>query len=172
MKNTSRYENAAAKSATALKYVTFGLGSERFAVPIWKVREVIAKYEVVPLPNLPEFIEGIISLRGDIVPIVDMRKRFEIQKGGDGEDQRIIVLDMDEVPVGIEVDTVHEVLKVMEDEIEPAPQLVAGLSTDYLEGVTEVGGTLTVMLDMDRIFSTTEKIVMQQSTEEVQPEGA
>lgn len=156
----------------ALKFVTFGLGSERFAVPIGKVREVIAKYEVVPLPNMPDFIEGIISLRGDIVPVVDMRKRFEITATKEGtEENRVIVLDMDEVPVGIEVDVVHEVLKINEDDIEPPPKLVAGLSADYLEGVAEANGTLTVLLNMDRIFSTTERLVMKESVEKSDEEA-
>ena len=144
-----------------LKFVTFGIGRERFGIPIHKVKEIIASYEIVPLPKAPEFIEGIISLRGSIIPIVEMRKRFDIAGRRDDEETRIIVLEMNDFSVGIQVDKVYEVLKLAENAIEPPPSLVAGLSADYLEGVAEVKGKLTIILSLDEIFSTTEKIVLK-----------
>lgn len=145
-----------------LKFITFGLGREKFGVPIDEVKEIIASYEIVPLPKAPGFIEGIISLRGEIIPVVDMRKRFDMPGSKKDEETRLIILNMKSFIVGIQVDTVQEVLKLHEDKIDPPPMLVAGLKTDYLKGVSEVNGRLLIILNMEEIFSTTEKIVMKE----------
>ncbi|MCK4739313.1 MAG: chemotaxis protein CheW [Deltaproteobacteria bacterium] len=141
-----------------IKLVTMGLGTERFAVPIEEVKEIIAKYEIVPLPKMPAFIEGIISLRGTIVPIVDMRKRFGMAAREAGADAKVVVVDLEGLSVGIQVDTVFQVLKISRGEIKEPPALVAGLKAEYLEGVAEVDGALTVALNLENIFSSTEKM--------------
>lgn len=140
------------------KFVTFGLCSERYGIDVGKAKEILARYEIVPLPKTPEFIEGIISLRGDIIPIVDLRKRFSLPSKDKDNETRIIVLELKDFTVGIQVDTVFEVLKLAEDEVEPPPPLVAGLKAEYLEGVAEVEGRLTTILNLDEIFSSTERI--------------
>lgn len=145
-----------------LKFITFGLGRERFGIPIEDVREIIAGYETVPLPRAPAFIKGIISLRGDIIPVVEMRRRFEMPLRERDEETRVVVLEMKEFVVGVQVDTVYEVLKLPVEAIEPPPRFVAGLKADHLKGVAEVDGKLTIILDLDRIFSTTEKIIMKE----------
>ncbi|MDH3972809.1 MAG: chemotaxis protein CheW [Deltaproteobacteria bacterium] len=149
-------------SGAVLKFITFGLGREKFGISIDEAREIIADYNIVPLPRSPEFIEGIISLRGDIIPIVDMRARFEMAPGERDEETRIIVLEMQDFSVGIQVDKVYEVLKLPEDTIEPPPKLVGGLKGDYIDGVVEVKDKLTIILNLDEIFSATEKIVMKE----------
>lgn len=142
------------------KFVTLGLGNERYGIEVTRTREIIARYEIVPLPKTPEFIEGIISLRGDIIPVVDLRKRFELPYKERDDDTRIIVIEMRDFTVGIQVDKVYEVLKLTEDAIEPPPPMVSGLKADYLEGVTEVKGKLTSILNLDEVFSSTERIIL------------
>lgn len=142
------------------KFVTLGLGNERYGIEVTKTREIIARYEIVPLPKTPEFIEGIISLRGDIIPVVDLRKRFELPSRERDADTRIIVIEMRDFSVGIQVDRVYEVLKLAEEAIEPPPPMVSGLKADYLEGVAEVQGKLTTILNLDEIFSSTERIIL------------
>lgn len=155
-----------------LKFITFALGRERFGIPIDQVKEIIASYEVVPLPKTPDFIEGIISLRGEIIPVVEMRRRFEMPpREGEDEERRVIVLEMEDFIVGIQVDRVYEVLKLEEDAIEPPPRLVAGLKADYLDGVAEVNKKLTIILNLDEIFSTTEKIIIREGFEMEDAEG-
>lgn len=147
------------------KFVTLGLGNERYGIEVSKTREIIARYEIVPLPKTPEFIEGIISLRGDIIPVVDLRKRFELPSRERDADTRIIVIEMRDFSVGIQVDRVYEVLKLTEDAIEPPPPMVSGLKADYLEGVAEVQGKLTTILNLDEIFSSTERIILSEMEE-------
>ena len=148
-----------------LKFITFGLGREKFGIAIEDVKEIIASYNIVPLPRTPEFIEGIISLRGDIIPVVDMRARFDMPAREDDEDTRVIVLEMPDFSVGIQVDNVYEVLKLNENNVEPPPRLVGGLKGDYIDGVAEINGKLTIILNLDEIFSSAEKIAMQGSIE-------
>ena len=145
------------------KFITFGLDRERFGIPIEQVREIIASYSIVPLPKAPEFIEGIISLRGDIIPIVEMRRRFDMESRPGDEETRIIVIEMRDFSVGVQVDKVYEVLKLAEDDIDAPPKLVAGLKADYLAGVAEVNEKLTIILNLEEIFSTTEKIMMKET---------
>lgn len=160
MKSANERDVNAAKKIK--KFVTLGLGNERYGIEVTKTREIIARYEIVPLPKTPEFIEGIISLRGDIIPVVDLRKRFELPSRDRDADTRIIVIEMRDFSVGIQVDRVYEVLKLAEDAIEPPPPMVSGLKADYLEGVAEVQGKLTTILNLDEIFSTTERIMLSE----------
>lgn len=146
-----------------LKFVMFGLGRERYAVPVLKVKEIIAAGRVFPLPKMPDFIEGILSLRGEIIPIVDLRKRFDLPEAEDTEESRIVVLEMEDFYVGILVDLVYEVIKLEEDEIEPPPPLVGGLRADYLEGICELDDHLITILDLEEIFSSGEREALAQA---------
>ena len=162
---------AEAKKASGelIKFVTLGIGDERYGIEVGKSREIIARYEIVPLPKTPDFIEGIISLRGDIIPVVDLRKRFELEDKERGKDTRIIVVELADFAVGIQVDKVFEVLKLSSDDIEPPPPLVSGLKADYLEGVAEINEHLITILNLDKIFSTSERLLltdMEDSEEE------
>lgn len=163
MAETEERNDAANKAV--LKFITFGLGREKFGIAIDKVKEIIAVYDIVPLPRTPDFIEGIISLRGDIIPVVEMRARFDMPPREGDEETRVIVLEMKDFVVGIQVDNVYEVLKLPEDAIEPPPKFMAGLKGDYIDGVAEAKGRLTIILNLDEIFSTTEKIAMMEGVD-------
>lgn len=153
-------------SMVVKKFVTLGLGEEKYGIEVGKTREIIARYEIVPLPKTPDFIEGIISLRGDIIPVVDLRKRFELESKARGEETRVIVVELREFTVGIQVDSVFEVLKLSEGDIEPPPPLVSGLKADYLEGVAEINEHLITILNLEKIFSTNEKVMLSELEEE------
>lgn len=145
------------------KFVMFGLGRERHAVPVLKVKEIISSGRVFPIPRMPPFIEGILSLRGEIIPIVDLRKRFELPEVPKTEESRIVVLEMGSFYVGISVDQVFEVIKIEEGKIEPPPPLVGGLRADFLEGVCELESHLVTILNLEQIFSLSERSLLAEA---------
>lgn len=144
------------------KFVTLGLGASRYAIEVTRVREILARFDVSPLPRTPDYIDGIISLRGEIIPVVDLRIRFELPARPVDEETRVVIVELPDSLVGIKVDQVFEVLKLDESAVEPPPPLVAGLKADYLDGVCEVQGRLVTILRLEAILSTTERIQVAQ----------
>ena len=145
------------------KYVSLGLNTEKYGIDISITREIIARFEIVPLPKTPDFIEGIISLRGVIIPVVNLRKRFELADKKRDNETRIIVVEIRDCAVGIQVDRVYAVMKFSEAEIKPPPPMVAGLSAEYMEGVAEIDNELTTILNMEKMFSATEMEILKQA---------
>lgn len=137
-----------------MQLVGFKISDEMFAVDILMVQEIIRSAPITPVPNSPDFVDGVINLRGDIIPVVDLRKRLNLNIAAGKEDKDwIIILDIDGRITGFIVDHVTEVMKIDESTIEPAPEiLVAGLESQYIQGVCDIGGTLVVLLDFSRIL--------------------
>lgn len=143
-------------SGYALHMVGFAVGKEEFCVDILKVQEIIRMMEITPVPSAPDFVEGVINLRGKVIPVVDFRKRFRIIDGDapiDITQQRIIVMALGEVTVGIVVDRVSQVLKLTPDQISPTPEVSRGVDNDCINGVGRVGEQLKIILDLDRLFT-------------------
>lgn len=145
--------------------VVFNLGNEEFAVEISKVREIVRMQPIRSIPGSPAFIEGIVNLRGGIVPIVDLRKRFGVTDADVENDQRkVVIVNIDDRQIGILVDGVTEILRVGEKAIDPAPELVAdAIEKKYIVGVAKVDQRLIVILDMVRIFSNEEQVQLAQA---------
>jgi len=137
-----------------MQLVGFKISTEMFAVDILMVQEIIRSAPITPVPNSPDFVDGVINLRGDIIPVVDLRKRLNLNvEVGEADKDWIIILDIDGRITGFIVDNVTEVMKIDESTIEPAPEiLVAGLESQYIQGVCDIGGTLVVLLDFSRIL--------------------
>lgn len=151
-----------ASSGTALKSssesfhgVGFTVGKEEFCIDILKVQEIIRMVPITAMPNAPDYVEGVINLRGKIIPVIDFRKRFHIYDSSDGDDEsrRIIVVSFGTVNVGIIVDKVSQVLKVSEDQISPTPDVVRGYDSDYIRGVARVGDRLIILLELEQLFA-------------------
>jgi purine-binding chemotaxis protein CheW len=140
-----------------LQLVTFKLGSEEFGVDILKVQEIIKMMNVTKIPNAPAFIEGVINLRGKIIPIVDLRKRLGFNDQEFDKSTRVIVVELDGLVLGFIVDSVSEVLRIPEDTIEPPPSMVAGIESEYIEGVGKLDDRLLILLELKKIFSSPEK---------------
>lgn len=135
--------------------VGFTVGHEEFCVDILKVQEIIRMVPITAMPNAPEFVEGVINLRGKIIPVIDFRKRFHIYDGGEGdeENRRIIVVSFGSVTVGMIVDKVSQVIKITSDQISPTPDVVKGYESDYISGVARVGDRLIILLELERLFA-------------------
>jgi len=140
-----------------LQLVTFKLGSEEFGVDILKVQEINKMMNITKIPNAPVFIEGVINLRGKIIPIVDLRKRLGFKDQEYDKSTRIIVVELDGLVLGFIVDSVSEVLRIPENTIEPPPSMVAGIESEYIEGVGKLDDRLLILLELKKIFSSPEK---------------
>ncbi|HBA56057.1 MAG TPA: chemotaxis protein CheW [Syntrophorhabdus aromaticivorans] len=146
-----------------LQLVTFKLGQEEFGVDILKVQEINRMMDITRIPNAPPFIEGVINLRGKIIPIVDLRKRlgFLDEDGRSEKTTRIIVIELDGLVLGFIVDSVSEVLRIPENTIEPAPSIVGGIESEYIEGVGKLDNRLLILLELTRLFSSPERNAME-----------
>jgi purine-binding chemotaxis protein CheW len=145
--------------------VVFALGKEEFGIDISKVREIVRIQNITTIPQSMDFVEGIVNLRGQIVPIVDLCKRFLVveRDAGKDVDRRIIVVNMAEQNIGILVDGVSEILRVPDESIEPTPPMVtSGMSSEFIRGVAKVKERLIIVLDLDRIFSSEEREMLSQ----------
>ena len=141
-----------------IQVVTFNLIGEDFALPILDVREIIRMTEITPVPHAPGFVEGVINLRGQIIPVVDLRKRFNLgEQDVKEEDSRIMVIEVEENVLGVIVDAVSEVLRISESEVQPPPSIVAnGIGAEYLKGISYVNERMLILIDINRVFNAEE----------------
>jgi purine-binding chemotaxis protein CheW len=137
--------------------VIFKLGDEEFGVDILQVREIERLGQgITRVPKSPEFVEGVINLRGEIVPIVDLRKRFGLVLHSIGHESRIVIVEVANNQIGMMVDQVVEVLKVPISSIEMAPSITKGVDAYFLSGVAKIGERLIILLDLERALSADE----------------
>jgi purine-binding chemotaxis protein CheW len=139
-----------------VQLVTFKLGNEEFALDILKVQEINRVVEITKVPKAPDFVEGVINLRGRVIPIVDIRKKFHLKIKEATKETRIIVVNIINKTIGLIVDSVSEVLRINSSTIQPPPPLIAGLDSDYIKGVGKLDERLIILLDIDKIFTTGE----------------
>jgi purine-binding chemotaxis protein CheW len=137
--------------------VTFSIGDEEFGVNILQVQEIIRTMEITHVPRAPEFVEGVINLRGKVIPIVDMRRRFGLRSKEHDKYTRIIVIEIDMIIVGFVVDSVSEVLRIPASSVQPPPPVVAGMDSDYIDGVGKLDDRLLILLDLDSLLDNEEK---------------
>jgi purine-binding chemotaxis protein CheW len=131
------------------------VGDEQFCIDILKVQEIIRMVDITKIPNAPEYVEGIINLRGKVIPILDFRKRCKLNVGTEGEKQhkRIVVVAIGEKTVGLVVDKVSQVLKLEQVNISPTPDVVKGFNSDFINGVGKDGDKLLILLDLEKLIT-------------------
>ncbi|MGL1862512.1 MAG: chemotaxis protein CheW [Pseudodesulfovibrio sp.] len=139
-----------------IQLVTFSIGEEEFGVNILQVQEIIRTMEITNVPRAPEFVEGVINLRGKVIPIVDMRSRFGLDAKGHDKYTRIIVVEFNNIIVGFVVDSVSEVLRIPANAVQPPPPVVAGMDSDYIDGVGKLDDRLLILLDLNSLLNTDE----------------
>lgn len=143
-----------------IQLVTFKIGDEEFGVDILRVQEIIRMMPITKVPNAPAFVEGVINLRGKVIPIIDMRKRFGMATTEHDGHTRIKVMDLGDQTVGFVVDAVCEVLRIQESTVEPPPPVVAGIDSEYIRGVGKLENRLLILLDLDRLLSDSDKATL------------
>jgi len=142
--------------------VVFELANEYYGVDIAAVESIIKMQPITAVPQAPAFVEGITNLRGSVLPVMDLRKRFglsgrEQKTESNRDDKRIVVVSMDGMKIGMIVDAVSEVLRVQEDAIEPPPPMVTTINSAFITGIAKVGERLIILLDLARILTVSEK---------------
>lgn len=154
--------------ADEMQFVVFKLVYDEqvseYAIPISNVQEIIPMPVPTRLPQVPEFIEGIINLRGKIIPIIDLKKKFALGGIIDGQDRRSIIIDMEGQIIGIIVDEVNEVLRLPADRIETPPVAISGITAEYLTGVGKLENRLLIIVDVNKIFSVGEKDALKNAS--------
>ena len=149
--------------AMAGKYLTFVLQGEEYGIGILKVREINGLMDITPVPQTPEFVEGVINLRGKVIPVVDLRLKFGMPKADYTKETCIIVVDVNSLLMGIVVDTVSEVLEVKEEEIDPPPNFGSKVHVDYILGIGKIKDKVKILLDIDKVLTNEEIELVQQA---------
>lgn len=151
---TGRSETQANESATASeKFLTFALGQEEYGLEILKVREIIQMMELTVVPRTPPCIKGVINLRGKVIPVVDLRLKFDLPEIEHTEQTCIIVVTVQDVEMGVIVDRVCEVRDISAQQIDDAPSFGANVDTDFVLGLGKTGSTVTILLDIDKVLT-------------------
>jgi purine-binding chemotaxis protein CheW len=148
-------------SGRTLQVVSFALGSEEYGVDIAQVQEINRMVTITPVPRAPQFMEGVINLRGQLIPIIDLRTRFGMERSERTKNTRIVVTEIGSKRLGMVVDSVSEVLRIPIEQIEDAPDLVAGVDTEYIRGVAKLDARLIIMLNLDRVISSSDKAELE-----------
>jgi purine-binding chemotaxis protein CheW len=143
------------------QFVSFVVAGEEFGVNILTVQEIIRPVDITRVPHAPDFVEGVINLRGRILPVIDLRTRFGFPVRERTSDMRIVVVEIGGRTVGFMADAVQEVLRVDVSSIESAPELAVGIDADYLRGVAKLDERLLILLDLERLLSTDEEEALQ-----------
>jgi purine-binding chemotaxis protein CheW len=155
-------EPAAAKAG---KYLTFNLGKEIYGIQILKVQEIIGMMPVTHVPKTPAFVRGVINLRGKVIPVIELRKKFAMEAVADGERTCIVVVQVawaaGIVTMGMLVDEVSEVLNINADQIEGAPSFGASVDTDFILGMGKVGNKVVMLLEMDKVLANHEVAALE-----------
>lgn len=135
-----------------LQLVSFSIGKEEFGVDILKVQEIINLPSITKVPNAPNFVEGVINLRGRIIPVIELRKRLGLEKKEYDNNTRIIVIELHTQTVGFIVDSVREVLRINQNIIEPPPSLTTTVDSQFISAVAKLEDRLLILLDLDLVL--------------------
>ena len=137
--------------------VTFQLGEEQYGIDIMDVKEIVRVQDIRPIPNAPTYVEGIFNLRSEIIPIINLHKRFHLKKPLMSEDDELlsgfIIIDLDGMKLGVIIDKVARVVTVETDKIQPPPQMLSGIGAEYIQGVVHQEQGYLIILDIRRLFN-------------------
>ena len=149
------------------KYLTFVLNEEEYGIGIIKIKEIIGMMPITSVPQTPEFVKGVINLRGKVIPVVDLRLRFGMTSIDYNDRTCIIVVEIEGpagmMMIGIVVDAVSEVLNIKAEDIEDTPTFGARLNTDYIQGMAKMEGGVKILLDIDQVLSGEEVAVLEKA---------
>jgi purine-binding chemotaxis protein CheW len=155
MDQSTQSSNATATSAQLLQLVSFSVAAEEYGLDILRVQEIIRTQQLTRVPNLPDYVEGVINLRGKVIPVVALRRRLGLQSVAPDKNTRIVVVDVHGQTLGFIVDAVSEVLRIRADTVEPTPR-IGTVEREYISGVGKLESRLLLMLDLERLMNEAE----------------
>ena len=139
-----------------LQLVTFQLGEEYYGIDIMQVNEIQKVQDIRNIPNAPAYVEGIINLRGEIIPVINLHKRFHLRRASLSEEDKLLsgflILNLDGMQLGVFIDKVSRVVTIDREKIQPPPQMISGIGAEYIQGVTNEESGYLIILDIRRIF--------------------
>jgi purine-binding chemotaxis protein CheW len=151
-----------------LQLVTFALGGEDYAVDILKVQEINRMTEIAKVPNSPSYVEGVINLRGRVIPVVSLRKKFGLDERAADERSRIMIMDIQGLTIGLVVDEVSEVLRIPENTVDPTPPMATDISKEFITGIAKLEDRLIILIDMDRLIEQEEGTAMFEAAKAIE----
>ena len=146
------------------KFLTFHLKGEEYGLEILKVRDIIGLMDITHVPQTPEYVKGVINLRGQVIPVIDLRLKFSLQGNEYDKKTCIIVVSVNDVLMGIVVDTVSEVMDIDSENIETTPSFGTALETDYILGMGKVEEKVKILLDIDKVLTLDEMVLIKNMT--------
>jgi purine-binding chemotaxis protein CheW len=153
---TEIHSNSTGKLSELLELVSFKIGNEEFGVDISNVKEIIKMLQITKVPNSPDFVEGVINLRGKVIPVIDLRSRLHMEKRKQDKDTRIIVVELNNSIVGFIVDAVSEVLRIPASITEAPPEMVTGYNSDFIQAVGKLEDRLLILIDLSKVLTSKE----------------
>ena len=139
-------------SEQILQLVTFTLEKEEYAVNILSVQEINRITEITKVPNAPDYVEGVINLRGKVIPVINLRKKFGLDIRETDDSSRVIIMDIQGVTYGLVVDSVSEVLRIPTNIVEPPPPMASGMSSMFIKGIAKLENRLIILIDIDKFL--------------------
>ena len=171
--STMEKENKTVVSKAA-QYLTFKLRDEMFAIDVLQVREVLDLSNITKVPRAPDFMRGVINVRGSVVPVIDLRLKFGLPKTENTIDTRIVVMELnlegEQALLGAMADSVHDVMDLMPDQIEDPPKIGARWRTEFIKGIGKQDDNFLILLDIDRVFSSDELALVDETSATVEEE--
>ena len=162
-----------ATSVTEKQMVLFELGTETYGLDIATVYEIIRMQPITKVPKAPFYVEGVINLRGRVIPVIDIGKKFGFEKTEEAKNNRIVVINIKDTTLGIIVDSVTEVIRVPIDSIDPVSEIVTSGQSDYLLGIAKLPDKMVILLALDNLLSRDQELVdMALNNNDVKPEMA
>ncbi len=152
MENTTTATGDAASSAQLLQLVSFSVAAEEYGLDILRVQEIIRTQQLTRVPNLPDYVEGVINLRGKVIPVVALRRRLGLEAVASDKNTRIVVVEVHGQTIGFIVDAVSEVLRISSDTVEATPR-IGQVEREYISGVGKLDSRLLLMLDLERLMN-------------------
>jgi purine-binding chemotaxis protein CheW len=153
------------------QFISFSVGEEEYGLELLRVKEVIRVREVTWLPKAPSFVKGIINLRGDVIPIIDLRDKFGLETREQTSQTRVIVVEVEGRLMGMVVDSASQVVRIPADQIDPPPPVVGGFSREFITGVGKLEDRLVILLNTDAVLTMEEKAALSSIDSSLPGEG-